>query len=359
MDKKSWTRIAIIFIFVIAVCLGIVFGTIHAKKNALNRDLEFDSGENSGELLSEDDDSKSGENVEEVYLGPNIFSGDARPIAVMIDNEKPAWQNHGGLNSAYMLYEFIIEGGVSRIMAFFKNVSPSYIGPVRSARHYFLDYAMEHDAIFVHFGWSPLAQSNIKTLGINNINGIYDTFFWRVAPKGSYHNAVTSMQNIKKFIARKNYRDTSDKECIIKYNRYDTNINSGDIANTINIKYTNVQNITYKYDSGDKVYYRSMRGQPHKDSQTGEQFYAKNIIMIFVKDELLDDPENKGRRNLYNIGTGNGYYATNGKIEKITWSKAARDAKTVYKDTLGNEITFNDGITWVQIVPITGNVKYE
>ena len=102
-----------------------------------------------------------------------------------------------------------------------------------------------------------------------------------------------------------------------------------------------------------------MRGQPHKDSQTGEQFYAQNIIMIFVKDELLDDPENKGRRNLYNIGTGNGYYATNGKIEKITWSKAARDTKTVYKDTLGNEITFNDGITWVQIVPITGNVKYE
>ena len=66
----------------------------------------------------------------------------------------------------------------------------------RSARHYFLDYAMEHDAIFVHFGWSPLAQSNIKTLGINNINGIYDTFYWRVPPKSSYHNAFTSMERI-------------------------------------------------------------------------------------------------------------------------------------------------------------------
>ena len=361
MDKKYWTRIGAILIFVIAICFGIVFGVMHAKKKAINNNLELNSGDVSGEIssgeLTESGDEE--DKPEEVYLGPNMFSGDSRPIAVMIDNEKPAWQNHGGLNSAYMLYEFIIEGGETRIMAFFKNVSPSYIGPVRSARHYFLDYAMEHDAIFVHFGWSPLAQSNIKTLGINNINGIYDTYFWRVAPKGSYHNAVTSMENIRKFIARKNYRDTSDKECIIKYNRYDTDINSGDTANTINIKYSNLQNVTYKYDSGDKVYYRSMRGQAHKDSQTGEQFYAKNIVMIFVKDELLDDPENKGRRNLYNIGTGNGYYATNGKIEKITWSKSARDSKTVYKDIYGNEITFNDDITWVQIIPITGSVKYE
>lgn len=81
--------------------------------------------------------------------------------------------------------------------------------------------------------------------------------------------------------------------------------------------------------------------------------------MIFVKDELLDDPEDKGRRNLYNIGDGEGYYATNGKIEKITWEKTARDARTIYYDANGNEIMLNDGITWVQIVPVTGSIKYE
>ena len=287
MDKKTWLKVGIVFLVVMAVCTVVVSVSYNLKQSS-SGDLEIPSGDfvTSGEISG--DESGDEEIIEEPYLGPNIFSGDARPIAVMIDNEKPAWVNHGGLNSAYMLYEFIIEGGETRIMAFFKGVEPEYIGPVRSARHYFLDYAMEHDAIFTHFGWSPLAQSDIKTLAINNINGIYDTFFWRVPPKSSYHNAITSMANLKKQIEKKKYRDTSTAECVIDYNRYDTDIESGEIANSIKIKYSATQNVSYKYDTESKTYLRSMRGQVHKDSQTGEQFYAKNIIMIHVKDELLD-----------------------------------------------------------------------
>lgn len=367
MNKKTWTRVGVVFALVVAVCVAVVLVsyTIKSKENTNGNNLNSSGDVNmeitsSGDILSGDDGiDTSGDVIEEVYLGPNIFSGDARPIAVMIDNEKPAWVNHGGLNSAYMLYEFIIEGGETRIMAFFKNVAPTYIGPVRSARHYFLDYAMEHDAIFTHFGWSPLAQSDIKSLGINNINGIYDTFFWRVPPKSSYHNAITNMENLLKQVSRKKYRDTSDKDCIVKYNQYDTDIESGEYASVVKIKYSALQNISYQYDAERKVYLRSMRGTPHKDSQTGEQFYAKNIIMIYVKDELLDDPEDKGRRNLYNIGTGNGYFATNGKYEPITWKKTDRKSKTQYFDKNGNEISVNDGITWVQIVPITGSISFE
>jgi hypothetical protein len=67
--------------------------------------------------------------------------------------------------------------------------------------------------------------------------------------------------------------------------------------------------------------------------------------MIHVKDELLDDPEDKGRRNLYNVGNGKGYYATNGKIEPIVWEKKSRSGKTTYYNMKGEELTFNDGIT--------------
>ncbi len=368
MTKEYWIKALAIFVIVSAICVGVVCGAIYSKnKRQASRDKELiGSGDGivSGDIISwgvssGDLSTENSGDEEEVYLGPNIFSGDSRPIAVMIDNEKPAWQNHGGLNSAYMLYEFIIEGGESRIMAFFKNVEPSYIGPVRSARHYFLDYAMEHDAIFTHFGWSPKAQSDIKTLKINNINGIYDSFYWRVAPKGSYHNAITSMEKIKNMISRKKYRTTSEQDCIIKYNRYDEDLKSGDTANNIVIKYSGLQNSSYKYDAQRKVYLRSMRGIEHKDSQTGEQFYAKNIVMIYVKDELLDDPEDKGRRELYNIGTGKGYFATNGQAIEITWEKKTRAGRTIYRDLSGNEITFNDGITWVQIVPITGKITIE
>ena len=248
MSKNYWLKVLSVFIIVSAICVGVIAGAIYSKnkRQAAVEDSLVGSGDNiiSGDIISGEKE-ESGEK-EDIYLGPNIYSGDSRPIAVMIDNERPAKQNHGGLNSAYMLYEFIIEGGETRIMAFFKNATASYIGPVRSARHYFLDYAMEHDAIFVHFGWSPKAQSDIKTLSINNINGIYDTFYWRVAPKASYHNAITSMENIQKMIARKKYRTTTEKGSIVTYNKEDEDIVSGDIANNIMIKYSARSNSSYK-----------------------------------------------------------------------------------------------------------------
>ena len=86
-----------------------------------------------------------------------IYQGTDRPIAVMIDNHKSA-QPHAGLNEAYAVYEIIVEGGESRLMAIFKGKDLAKIGPIRSARHYFLDYALENDAIYVHYGWSPQAE---------------------------------------------------------------------------------------------------------------------------------------------------------------------------------------------------------
>jgi hypothetical protein len=95
-----------------------------------------------------------------------------RPIAVMIDNEGTKPLPQGGLEKAQVIYEAVVEFGITRIMAMFWNVAPDMIGPVRSARHYFLDYSMEHDAIYVHVGWSPMAERDISKYAINNINGI-------------------------------------------------------------------------------------------------------------------------------------------------------------------------------------------
>lgn len=284
-----------------------------------------------------------------------IYTGTDRAIAVMIDNHSGAWPQ-ANLEKAYLVYEIVVEGGETRLMAVFKGQDLEKIGPVRSSRHYFLDYAMEHDAIYVHFGWSPLAQSDIKTLGISNINGIYDTFFWREPPKSSYHNAFTSKENLEKYISKKKYRDEQKQDCIIKYNEEDTDLATGTIANNIKIKYSNMHNTSYIYDETTKTYLRSMRGEEHADRFTKERFYAKNILIYKVRDELLPDVEDKGRRELYNIGSGEGYYITNGKCIPMKWTKQTRAGKTIYRDMEGNEIKFNDGITWVQIVPEYGNI---
>lgn len=351
----------VVVLVVAGIASGIYFFTHTPDKDVLGvMDLGSGetSGDGSGDVSGDASGDVSGDPIEEeVYTGPAVFSGDRRSVAVMIDNDNKYSWPHAGLNNAYMIYEAIIEGGSSRFIAFFKEDKlPDKIGPIRSARHYFLDYVLEHDAIYVHFGWSPMAMSDIRSLGINNINGIYDSYFWREPPKNSYHNAFSSKENIMKYIAKKGYREEQQQDCILQYNRTDTDLANGTGATDITLKYSASHTTSYTYDPERKVYLRSMRGVEHVDRFTGERFYAKNILIYQIGDELLDDPEQKGRRELYNLGTGEGYYVTNGKYIPMTWEKATRESKTIYKDENGNELKMNDGITWVQIVPKYGSV---
>lgn len=295
------------------------------------------------------------ENEEEEKI--NIYQGNDRPIAFMIDNHKSA-QPQAGLNDAYIVYEIIVEGGESRLMALFKGKNLDKIGPIRSSRHYFLDYAMENDAIYVHYGWSPQAQSDISTYKINNINGISESnkTFWRVKDKSAPHNAVTSTEEILKVAEKKNYRTTSDAESVLNYVSADVNLDNGDIANKITIPYSASNEVYYTYDSNTRMYTRYSKGKKQQDWVTGEDIKTKNIIITFAKNYTLNDGENKDRQGLENIGSLEGYYITNGKAIKITCNKSSRTAKTIYRDLNGNEIEVNDGNTFIQICPIDANV---
>jgi hypothetical protein len=147
-----------------------------------------------------------------------ISKGNDRPIAVMIDNHNGAWPQ-ANLNKAYIVYEIVVEGGETRLMALFKGQELEKIGPVRSSRHYFLDYALENDAIYVHHGWSPQAQYDISTLKINNVNGLIESSkdFWRVKDKSSPHNMFTSTESILKIADRRGYEVVSSKESVLNY----------------------------------------------------------------------------------------------------------------------------------------------
>lgn len=287
-----------------------------------------------------------------------IFKGDDRAVAVMIDNEKPAWP-HAGLNDAFLLYEIIIEGGETRIMALFKGKQTEKIGPIRSARHYFLDYVIENDAEYVHYGWSPQAQNDIKRFSINNINGVTgdSRIFWREGNLNSYHNVFTSMKNILELSEKKEYRNISEDKGVFTYSANEIYLDNGQDANNIKIKYSNIQNVSYVYNKEKQVYERYMRGLAHKDRYTDEFFIAKNIIVCYIKNGLLDDSENVGRQELYNIGKGEGVYITNGRFINIIWEKNDRFDTTKYYNEKGEEIVLNDGITWVQIVPIDNKIE--
>ncbi len=347
MKNKGTKLLIVLLILLILIAGGIMAYKIAKSKK--NETQEVSENQNEEILTTE---------VEEKEV--QIFKGTDRPIAVMIDNHSGAWPQ-AGLNQAYLVYEAIVEGGETRLMALFKGVNVDKIGPVRSARHYFIDYAMENDAIYTHFGWSPQAQSDITKLNINNINGITESSstFWRVKDKASPHNAVTSTQALLKVANAKGYKTTSSKESVLNYVTDDVKLENGQGAISVTIPHSTLQTVKYEYDQQNQVYKRYARKKAQTDWETGNAITTKNIIITFCDNYTLEDGENKGRQGLKNIGTFNGYYITNGKAIKIKCIKEARNLQTKYEDLEGNEIKVNDGNTWINICPTNAKVEIE
>ena len=344
MNQKGGVKVLI----AILIILIIVAGAVLAYKIMQDKDNQ--------EVVAEENNVLTA-TIEEKEV--QIFKGNDRPIAVMIDNHDDAWPQ-AGLQRAYMVYEIIVEGGETRLMALFKGADDvEKIGPVRSARHYFIDYAMENDAIYTHFGESPQASSDIKKYSIAEIDGISEdgTTFWRVKDKAAPHNAVTSMENLIQSAKNKNYRMTSSEESVLNYVTDEVNLEDGQGTVSVTIPHSQLQTVSYEYDEENKVYERFARKEAQVDWDTDEPITVKNIIITFCDNYTLSDAENKGRQGLKNIGTFNGYYITNGKAIKIKCIKNARDEKTVYQDLNGNEIDVNDGNTFVHICPIDADVE--
>ena len=348
--KNIGTKILVIILIILIIGFGALLVIKFMKDKPTNNELSVN------EITNEDKTSTIVEIKE-----PETFKGTDRPIAVMIDNNKYAMPQ-AGLNDAYLVYEIIVEGGETRLMALFKGVDLEKIGPVRSARHYFLDYALENDAIYVHFGWSPQAQSDISKLKVNNINGIYESSksFWRVKDKSAPHNAVTSAEKILEIANRKEYRTTSSIDSVLNYVADDVDLKDSKIlANTVTIPYSIYNTVKYEYDEDSGKYIRYSRGTKQVDWDTKEPVAVENIIITKCENWTLNDGENKGRQTINNIKTLEGYYITNGKAIEITCEKSSRSGQTVYKDLDGNEIEVSDGNTFIQICPINSKITFE
>ena len=342
---KQGEKILAIVLIIVIIALGIIFAikiiseSKQEPNKVVNEPINNEKQEN-----KEQEEAKKEKTVE-------VYKGKDRPIAVMIDNSKEAWPQ-AGLQDAYLVYEIIVEGGETRLMAMFKGVDVDKIGPVRSARHYFLDYVMEHDAIYAHFGQSPQAALDLKKYKIKDINGMSEdgTTFKRVRDKYAPHNAVTSTDKIIKSAENKKYETTSDRASVLNYVTDEVTLN-GKEAENVYIPHSDLQDVKYVYNKEKKLYTRYARDMVQKDWDTKKTITTKNIIVQFCNNYTLVDSENKGRQGLYNIGTFDGYYITNGKAEKIKITKNARSSKSVYKDLEGNIIDVNDGNTFINICP--------
>ena len=335
--KKSKKKLWIVLFIILILAL---FGVYYWYNSDEVKDYVSDKIKIEKKLKIVDEDSKS------------------RPIAVMINNNHVAWP-HAGLQDAYITYEILAEGGITRLMAIFKDKDTSKIGSVRSARPYYLDYALENDAIYVHYGWSDQAKEDISSLGVDNINGLtVSSVFWRDKSlnKATEHTVFTSMEKIKEYAKEKGYDRDTNKDLLLNYSVDEIDLSKREDAvkaDTVFMKYSYYTNSSYEYDSENKVYKRFMSGTAHVDAVTGDQYTYKNIIITPIETHAYDS---YGRLELDDVGSGDGYYITDGYAIPITWSKASRSSQTVYKNMDGEEIKVNDGNTFIQITPLSESI---
>lgn len=351
-SKRKKKKIRILLLVVLVLIIGILTFIL------LNNN---DSSNNDSKPSKNGTTTKKEDPIKIVNVNSN-----SRPYAVMINNNVSVWGYQAGLQDAYITYEIVVEGGITRMMALFKDQDTARIASVRSSRHYYLDYALENDAIYAHIGWSPQAQDDISTLKINAINADNSSAFtWDNSLKkiAKEHRAYTSMEKLKAAVSKKGYRTTTDKGLLLSYQAKSIDLSSYDgvvPANTVRIPYSRTHLTSFGYDVERKVYKRYQNNTEHKDYVTGEQYTTKNIITYKVHNYALNDGSGKDRQGLNNIGSGEGYYISEGYAIPITWEKVSRSAKTIYKvKATGKELIVNDGNTYIEIQPDNQSLTIE
>ena len=285
-----------------------------------------------------------------------------RPIAVMINNIKQA-QPQSGLADADIVYECLVEGGITRFMALFEQYdSIEKLGSVRSARHYYVEIADEYDAIFAHYGQTKYAVSEIQKRGMDTLSGLSSlgsTIYYRdsnrVAPHNAYTNAKGLLEGIKRQNSQTEYK--ADQEPHFQFHEQ-VEKQDGEAAKTVKLNYSTYSTPYFEYDEQEGVYRRFQYGEPQIDDQTGEQLTYQNIVVQYVKEWNID---HNGYQTMDLTSSGKGTFITMGTAIPITWEKQSDDGITKYYTEDGEELLLNPGKTWISIFPNdrTFDVKFQ
>jgi hypothetical protein len=279
--------------------------------------------------------------------------GRKRPFAIMFNNIKLA-SPQSGTSEADILYEAIVEGGITRLMGIFEQAKSDRIGSIRSARHYFVSIADEYDAIFVHFGQTKYATAKISELAVNNLSGlsgIGTTVFYRDNSINAPHNAFTSLKGLLKGtnVLGYNTKYEDDYEGHFKFYNDDTELKSSIEVNKLTLNFSTYTSPYFTYDKKNRCYLRYQFGVPHVDANTNKQLRFKNILVQFVKEWNID--KNGYQTMDIENSSGKGYYITNGNAIEITWKKNEATKKMRYYNEDGTELKINPGKTYIAIFP--------
>ena len=271
-------------------------------------------------------------------------------VGVMIDNHPDAYPQ-AGVSKAKIVYETMVEGGITRYFAIFDSKQPvTEVGPVRSARLYFLDWIAEYGGgLYVHSGGSPQALAAIKPRKIFDGNEFFlGQYFWRSADYVAPHNLFISSENWKKIVGKygsKNKLFTADKAWKYSATVGKTIGSSGTVTIPFSIGYE----VGWTYDAKNLNYLRTINGKVHVDKDRSEVRTRNLIVQITDVGTISND--DKGRQEIKTVGTGEAIIFKKGSVTYGTWKKKSLTDRTRFYDQNAKEIILVPGNTWIEVVP--------
>lgn len=292
--------------------------------------------------------------------GITVATADANkvPACVMIENTAfSGVRPQSGLAAASIVYEVIVEGGITRLMAVYAGEPADSVGPVRSARDTYLEFASEYNCAYIHAGGSYSAMTALPKLGLRDIDALRESkWFWRDSSKFSPHNLFTNTSNLYDAVAKGHSWTTEPTYETWKFVD-DDQVTAGEEANQINIGFGGEYDVTYTYNTENKFYERTNGRALHTDANTGKALTARNIVIQHVPEgELI---EGKGRINFSVTGEGVVEIIRQGVLTQGTWKKANRLSRTQFFTPEGQEIPLVRGNVWIEVVPAGYAVSWE
>ncbi len=285
-----------------------------------------------------------------------IAAADRQITAVVIENHTDA-RPQSGLGQAGVVYEALAEGGITRFLAFFLDSRPASLGPIRSLRTYFIDWAKEYNAPVAHVGGNADALDLVGPTGLRDMNQFYNSpaFFRttdRVAPHNMYSTSdlLDALEQKLGFATPTSFVPTPRKADTPQAAPSHPKV-------TINYSYSGY-NVEYRFDAATDSYLRFLAGAPHIDRNTNAQITVKNVVVEYMPTSYGTTRIGEQTVIMTTVGNGKALVFIDGGVIEGTWQKTSRETRTRILDSTGAEIQLNAGNTWYSIVPVGKSVAY-
>lgn len=278
-----------------------------------------------------------------------------RPVtAIMIENS-PTARPQSGVDQAGVVFEAVAEGGITRFLTLYQDTTPTYVGPVRSVRPYYVRWLMGFDAAVAHVGGSAQALQDIRTLGVKDLDQFHNpSAYHRISSRSAPHNMYTSVQTLRDLSIQKGFTTADYTGFARKKEAKSAAPNATSIDFAISGA---LYNAHFDYDPVTNSYKRSVGGQPHMVvDQAGaqKQLTPKTVIALVMP---------KGSQGVYStygtVGEGQAFVFQDGVATLGTWSKPNDKANITFTDSSGAPLKLNPGQTWLTALGAPNSVTYK